>query len=221
MVIQCYAPTEGSEIQIKEAFYHQINEAIRKTPRKDVIVVMGDLNAKVGSNNEGLEHIMGKHGLGDINENGKMFTDLCAKHELMRGETIFPHRRCHKVTWVSPDHNTENQIDHIAVSRKFRRSLLNVRNKRGADINSDHHLVIADFRMKILANTKKFEKRNKRYEVYKLRKDQLRKEFKIQLQNRYEALSYEGEEDVETTWRRMRDTYCEVSERVLGFRKRE
>jgi hypothetical protein len=107
------------------------------------------------------------------------------------------------------------------VSRKFRRSLLNVRNKRGADINSDHHLVIADFRMRILANTKKFEKCNKRYDVHKLRKEQLRKEFKIQLQNRYEALSYEGEEDVETTWRRMRDTYCEVSERVLGFRKGE
>jgi exonuclease III len=153
-VIQCYAPTEGSEIQIKEAFYHQLSEAIRKTPRKDVIIVMSDLNAKVGSNNEGLEHIMGKHGLGYIHENGEMFTDLCAKHDLVIGGTIFPHRRCHKVTWVSPDHNTENQIDHVAVSRKFSRSLLNVRNKRGADINSDHHLVIADFRMRILANTK-------------------------------------------------------------------
>ena len=86
--------------------------------------------------------------------------DFCASHDLVTGGTIFPHKDCHKVTWVSPDHKTENQIDHVAVGRQWRRSLLNVRNKRGADIGSDHHLV-AKFRMKIQA--------------YKLRARQLEK----------------------------------------------
>ena len=54
--------------------------------------------------------------------------DFCARHDLVIGGTIFPHKDydlviggtifphkdCHKVMWVSPDHKTENQIDHVA-----------------------------------------------------------------------------------------------------------
>jgi hypothetical protein len=58
------------------------------------------------------------------------------------------------VTWVSLDHKTENQIDHVTIGRKWRRSLQDVRNKRGADIGSDHHLV-AKLKMKIQAYNRK------------------------------------------------------------------
>jgi hypothetical protein len=83
--------------------------------------------------------------------------------------TVFPHKTCHKVSWVSPDNITENQIDHIAISKRFRRSLLDVRNKRGADIGSDHHLMIANFRFKILAAKKslKQQERNITYKNFK------------------------------------------------------
>ena len=111
----------------------------------------GDLNAKVGQDNECLEHVMGRHGLGERNENGQLLVDFFASHDLVISGTIFPHKNCHKVTWVSPDHKTENQIDHVAIGRKWRRSLHDVRNKRGADIGSDHHLVVAKFKMKIQA----------------------------------------------------------------------
>ena len=82
---------------------------------------------------------MGRHGLGEINENGELFVDTCAQFDLVIGGSIFPHRQIHKATWVSPDHVTTNQIDHICISKKFRRSLLDVRVKRGADVASDHH----------------------------------------------------------------------------------
>ena len=79
------------------------------------------------------------------------FVDLCGSHDVVIGGTIFPHKNCHKVTWVSQDRKTENQMDHVAIGRKWRRSLQDVRNKRGADIGSDHHLVVAKFKMKIQA----------------------------------------------------------------------
>jgi len=81
--------------------------------------------------------------------------------DLIIGGTVFPHKTCHKVSWVSPDNITENQIDHIAISKRFRRSLLDVRNKGGADIGSDHHLMIANFRFKILASRKKLKNKKK------------------------------------------------------------
>ena len=67
------------------------------------------------------------------------------------------------MSWVSPDNITENQIDHIAISKRFRRSLLDVRNKRGANIVSDHHFMIANFRFKILPARKKTKTRRKKY----------------------------------------------------------
>lgn len=81
--------------------------------KKDILIVMGDLNAKVGCNNLGLEQVMGQHGMGISDNNGELLVDFCADNELIIGGTIFPHKNCHKVSWVSPDFRTENQIDHF------------------------------------------------------------------------------------------------------------
>ena len=102
---------------------------------------MGDFNAKIGSDNTGYEAVMGKHGLGEMNENGETFVDTCAQFDLVIGGSVFPHKRIHKATWVSPDHATTNQIDHVCICKKFRRSLLDVKVKRGADVASDHHYI--------------------------------------------------------------------------------
>jgi len=158
-IIQCYAPTEMTDKNIKEEFYQQVHETITTVQKRDVIIVMGDMNAKVGPNDEGLEHVMGRHGIGNMNEYGELFSELCASCDLIIGGTVFPHKTCHKVSWVSPDNITENQIDHVAISRTFRRSLLDVRNKRAADIGSDHHLMIANFKFKILAVYARYTRR--------------------------------------------------------------
>ena len=56
-----------------------------------------------------------------MNENGERFEDLCALIQLAIGGSIFPHKRIHKATWISPHHVTEYQIDNICISSKFRR----------------------------------------------------------------------------------------------------
>ena len=54
-----------------------------------------------------------------------------------------------KYTWTSPNGRTRNQIDHICISRKWRRSLMDVSNKRGASIDSDHELVVGELSIKL------------------------------------------------------------------------
>jgi len=66
-IIQCYAPTETTDKDMKEKFYQQLHERITAVQKRDVIVVMGDMNAKVRSDNEGLEHVMGRHAIGNMN----------------------------------------------------------------------------------------------------------------------------------------------------------
>jgi hypothetical protein len=79
---------------------------------------MGDMNAKVGSENTGYEICMGIEGVGERNGNGQRFSDLCSESGLAIGGTVFQHKTIHKLTWVSPDTKTSNQIDHIAINRK-------------------------------------------------------------------------------------------------------
>ncbi|VDP18658.1 unnamed protein product [Schistosoma margrebowiei] len=116
-IIQCYARTNDSNDDIKDQFYERLQSVIEKCPRKDLTILMGDLNAKVGIDNTGYEDIMGRHGLGERNENGERFANLCAFNKSVIGGTIFPHKRIHKATWISPDHTTENQIDHIFINK--------------------------------------------------------------------------------------------------------
>lgn len=113
---------------------------------------MGDFNAKIGSNNLGFEVIMGQQGLGKMNENGERFANLCAISNLVIGRGFFHHRHIHKANWVSPDLMTENQIDHVCIGKKFRRSLQDVRVRRGADVASDQHLMVVHIKLKLKRN---------------------------------------------------------------------
>lgn len=62
-------------------------------------------------------------------------------YNLVIGGSVFPYKKIHKTTWVSLDHVTENQIDHICISTKFRRTMEDARTRRGADTASDHNLL--------------------------------------------------------------------------------
>ncbi|VDP71766.1 unnamed protein product, partial [Schistosoma curassoni] len=117
-IIQYYALTNDSNDDIKDQFYERLQSIIEKCQRKDLTILMGDLNDKVGKDNTGYEDIMGRHGLGERNENEQRFANLCAFNKLVICGTIFPHKRIHKATWTSPYYTTENQIDHICINKK-------------------------------------------------------------------------------------------------------
>ena len=66
-IVQIYAPTETASDEDKDAFYSLLQGVIDKLSRKDVNIVMGDANAKIGQDNTGYEDVMGQHGLGEMN----------------------------------------------------------------------------------------------------------------------------------------------------------
>ena len=111
-IVACYAPTEEAEEEEKDELYEQIEEEIRTTPRHDVLMVIGDLNARVGEDNTGKERAMGTQGFGCVYNNGERLSDLCVESRLVIGGTLFMHRDIHKTTWRSPDQRTVSQIDN-------------------------------------------------------------------------------------------------------------
>ncbi|EDO41949.1 predicted protein [Nematostella vectensis] len=132
-ILQCYAEEED-----KDEWYEELQVAVPRVPRHDLLLIMGDINAKAASDNTNFERAMEKHGCGVMNDNGRRFAEFCLKNNCIIGGTIFPHKNLHKVTWNSPDGHTKNQIDHVAINGKWRRSLQDVRVYRGADVYSDH-----------------------------------------------------------------------------------
>ena len=198
-LINCYAPTNNTTDELQKEFYDSLQGVLDRTPRRDIRILMGDLNAKLGSDNTGRERIMGRHGLGWLNENGERFAYLCAFNDLAIGDCIFPHKTIHKATWISPDGRSSNQIDHIAIGRKWRRSLIDVRVKRGADVASDHHLLLEVIKVKLRANQDRTCTPHYKYNTQNLKSKEIADTFSCSVKNRYSALEF-VEEDVDSHW---------------------
>ena len=156
-----------------------------------------------------------------MNENGERWADFCQANELVIGGMLFPHKECHKRTWRSPDGGIVNQIDHLAFSKRWRSSLQDVRAMRGADVGSDHHLLMAKVRLRI-AKVRKGDSGRVRFEVSKLKDLEVRNAFKLALHNRFEGLQQLMEEEelsVDDEWRQIEQGYVETCELVLGRAK--
>ena len=93
---------------------------------------MGDMNTKTGSDNTDRERSMGREGCGIINDNGEKCVNFCHNNNCVIGGTIFQYKQTHKLTWKSPDGRTVNQIDHVIINNKWKRSLKDVHTCRGA-----------------------------------------------------------------------------------------
>ena len=220
-VVHVYAPTEDAEEQVKNKFYMRLQEVLDTRNKHDMLIVTGDMNAKVGDDNEGYERVMGRHGLGKCNDNGERLREMCDLNELVITGTRFPHKDIHKATWVSPDGRTKNQIDHVLINKRFRNSVNDTRVYRAADIGSDHYLVCTTIKLRLKTQPKEKKNNRVKYDTAKLKEKDILKTFKIQLRNRYQVLEEEApeveeDEEVERDSEMMEKAYVEVAEAVLG-----
>ena len=88
-IISCYVPIEDAENEDKEAFYDQLQETIHRVPAHDMLLVIVDLNARVGNDNTGRESNMGTHGCGIMNDNRQRLCKLCEENKLVIGDHFF------------------------------------------------------------------------------------------------------------------------------------
>jgi hypothetical protein len=214
-IVQCYAPTNVATPEEKDLFYDKLRSVVEKVPRHDVLIVMGDMNAVVGKENAGFEQVMGRHGCGEMNDNGERLVDFCLDSGLVVGGTLFQHREIHKLTWRSPGGDTINQIDHITINGRWRRSLRDVRVWRGADVFSDHLLVVGSLRLGL---RKTYGKRScrLRYDVNRLRCPKVQKEFSDRLKSGLRESGLKDQVDgPQEKWDVIRDAYCKAAEATL------
>ena len=130
--ISAYGPgTEKSEEEIEE-FWNELSECVRSFGRSESVVVLGDLNARVG--NKVTEGIVGRHGVPGRNESGKRLLEICVEQELVVGNSWFKKINVCKYTWLRM---AEGRVvdkalkDYVLLPRRMLGRLLDLKMWRG------------------------------------------------------------------------------------------
>ena len=127
--------------------YEDLQDLLELTPPKDVFFIIGDWNAKVGS--QETPGVTGKFGLGIWNESGQRLIEFFQENALVIANTLFQQHKRRLYIWTSPDGQHWNQIDYILCSQRWRSSIQSAQTRPETDCSSDHELLTAKFRLKL------------------------------------------------------------------------
>ena len=114
-----------------EQFYEELQDLLKLAPPKDVLFIIPDWNAKVGS--QETPGVTGKFGLGVQNEAGQRLVEFCQENPLVIVNTLFQQHKRRLYTWTSPDVQHQNQIDYIIYSKSWISSIESAKTRPGAD----------------------------------------------------------------------------------------
>ena len=190
-IIQVYAPTSSYKDEDVEDFYEELQKVLDNTPKKDILVVQGDWNAKIGVDTfENWKGTCGRHCNIISNERGQRLLEFASYNDLMVANTFGPHKTSRKTTWHSPDGKTHNQIDYVMVKKRFKSSvnIAKTRSFPGADIGSDHELVMMTFKLH-LKKVKKQGCTRMRFDLEKLKDPDVAEVFQARIGGKFAALS--------------------------------
>ena len=124
-----------------------LQDLLELTPKKYVFFIVGDWNAKVGS--QEIPGVTDKFGLGVQNEAGQRLTEFCQENALVIANTLFQQHKRWLYTWTLSGGQYWNQTDYILCSPRWRSSIQSAKTRPGHDCGLVHKLLITQFRLKM------------------------------------------------------------------------
>ena len=212
VIIQVYMPTTGHDENEIEEMYECIEKTMDAEKGNDNLVIMGDWNAVIGEGKDGKE--VGKYGLGNRNERGVRFIELCKQRKMVVANNLFKHEKRRRYTWKRPGNSGRYQLDYILVRQRYRNSVKNACSYPGADADTDHNLVIMTAKVKL----KKLKKGKK---IMKWNLDILNINYKGFQEIVKEHIVTGGEGvDIEGKWQKLKKAVLQSAESEIGYQKR-
>ena len=151
----------------------------RTNTQKDLLFIIGNWNAKVGS--QETPGVTGKFGLGVQNEEGQRLIDFCQENALVITNNLFQKHKRWLYSWTSPDGQKWNQIDYILCSQKWRSAIQSAKTRPRADCGSDCEFRVAKFRLKL-------KKAGETTRPFRYRLNQIPYNYIVEVRNRFKGL---------------------------------
>ena len=137
--------------EIRHRFYANLDTELRDTLATDMLVILGDLNTRVGREMEHWRGVVGRHWVRKMNSNGLLLLSKCAKHNLLIINIIFRLADKYKTAWMHPRSKHWHLIDYIIITRLRDNSYdLITRAMRGAECWTDHRPIRAKISIRIV-----------------------------------------------------------------------
>jgi len=141
--ISAYAPTLTYSDEIKSRFYEELDSLIRSVPRRDKLILLGDFNARVGTDYQTWKGVLGRNGVGNCNGNGSLLLETCMGHDLTITNTLLRLPHHNRTSWMHPRSKPWHLLDYIITRRRDRQDFRITKAMRGADCWTDHRLIVS------------------------------------------------------------------------------
>ena len=121
-IVSACAPTMTNTDEVKDKFYNDLDDVISATPRTDKLFLLGDFNARVGTDHQTWEGVIGPESVGKCNSNGLVPLRKCAENDLdlLITNTVFCLSNRNKASWIHPRSKHWHVIDYAIVRRTDR-----------------------------------------------------------------------------------------------------
>ena len=205
---------------IKEKFYEDLDNLLKSIPKQDKLFVLGDFNARVGTDFQTWNGIIGRNGVGKCNSNGLLLLQTCAEHSLLITNTVYrlPHRN--RTSWMHPRSKHWHLIDYVLTRRKDRSDVLVTKSMCGADCWTDHKLIVSKLSLQILPKRRpQGQKVVKKLDISKLNVETTKEKFVGDLTTGLKDIKI-NPLDPEENWKNLKDTIQKTAKETLGPAKR-
>lgn len=224
-IICAYAPTLDSEEAINDQFYNDLENLIQNIPNSDKIIILGDMNSRVGQDAELWPGVIGRQGMGKMNKNGLRLLTFCAENRFAITNTFFQMKNRYKATWLHPRSKHGHQIDFIIVKRQDLKDVRVTKVKRGAECWTDHHLLLSKMNVIIRPKSRQQSTTNKRLNCATLndnaKKEDLQERLARELENCTIEHGPKSQEDIDSFWGEFVNCVHQTALECLGtIRKR-
>lgn len=221
-IIGVYAPTLSYDDNTKEVFYSQLDQCIRTVPKEDKLKIMGDFNARVGTDHTAWLGTLGRHGVGKCNSNGLLLLTKCAQHNLAITNTFFQMPLKNKTSWMHPRSKKWHLLDYVICRRRGLVDIKITKTIRGGNCEIDHHMILCKIRCTIKPpRPKTSAKTSKKLDVARLLQPGVATQFSEALDTALETAAPEMEHlNTEEKWCKLRNITYEIAEQKIGLLKR-
>ena len=216
-IFSIYTPNLQAESAEKDKVYTVLCSCLQITPAGDKGIILGDFNDRVGQDADPWKRVLGRHNVGNCNDNGHLLLDLSTEQQLVNTNTIFQEKDRLKTTKVSPRSKHWHLIVYILVHKCDLKDVIHTKMMPSAECCTNHRIVHCKLKLHFKPKPRKGGPLMKKFNLNKFQSAEVKADFQAGLQSKFENSNCPEDTSPETLWDQLKSAILQTSKEVLGF----